>query len=187
MVEVTGSDIERLIKHTGIPADKLVKLYSNSEIESEEESDWIKLSYGKQALGLNKRRNGDCIFLLDDKRCMAYEARPMTCRMFPVCIVFDDKYKLIDLEISEVIKDKTIKCKRTKGNGRSYKSFISVANQLKNEQEIYEKKVDEWNEMPVKGLKNDFLNYLGFKTSNNGSGWAAKANNYIHNYSKYNY
>ncbi len=54
MVEVTGSDIERLIKHTGYLADKLVKLYSNSEIESEEESDWIKLSYGKQALGLNK-------------------------------------------------------------------------------------------------------------------------------------
>ena len=169
MVELTDSDIERLTKHTGIPADKLVRLYSNPQIDCEDESDWIRLSYGKRALGLFKRRNGDCMFLQDDKTCAAYEARPMTCRIFPVCIVFDDNHEVVDLEISGVIKDNTIKCKRIKGNGRSYKSFMSSAIQLKNEQEIFEKKLNEWNSLHSKGLKNDFLNFLGFKTSKNGS------------------
>jgi len=169
MVELTDSDIERLTKHTGIPADKLVRLYSNPQIDCEDESDWIRLSYGKRALGLLKRRNGDCMFLQDDKTCAAYEARPMTCRIFPVCIVFDDNHEVVDLEISDVIKDNTIKCKRTKGNGRSYKSFMSTAIQLKNEHESFTKKIDKWNNLDCKGLKNDFLKFLGFRISDNGS------------------
>lgn len=167
-VEVTDSDIERLLKHTDIPADKLVKLNSIAEVENEEENDWIKLSYGKRTMELNKRRNGDCIFLSDGKICMVYKVRPMTCRIFPFCVVFNDEDKMVDLEISEVINDKTIKCKRTKGNGRSYKSFMSTAKQAQDEHKSFKKKLDEWNDLPVKGVKNDFLNCLGFKTSNNG-------------------
>ena len=109
------------------------------------------------------------MFLRYDKGCGAYESRPMTCRIFPVCIVFDDNLDVVDLELSDVIKDKTIKCKRTKGDGRSYKSFMSTAIQLKNEHEIFQKKINEWNSLSNKGLKNDFLNFLGFKTSDNGS------------------
>ena len=169
MVELTDADIERLTKHTGITADKLVRLYSKPQIDSEDESDWIRLSYGKRALGLYKRRNGDCIFLKDDKTCAVYKSRPMTCRIFPVCVVFDDNHEVVDLEISEVIKDNTVKCERIKGNGRSYRSFMYTAIQLKNEHGIFQKKIDKWNSLKVKGLKNDFLNFLGFKTSDNGS------------------
>jgi Fe-S-cluster containining protein len=168
-VEVTDRDIERLSRHTGMPADKLVSLYSKSEIESETDSDWIKLSYGKRSMALRKRRNGDCIFLSEGKTCKVYTARPMTCRIFPVCVVFDDDFKIVDLEISEVISDKTIKCKRTKGNGGSYKAFISRARRSQDEYEMFRKKLDEWNDFYGRGLKNDFLHFLGLKTSENGS------------------
>lgn len=168
-VDITDVDIERLLKHTGITADRLVKLYSREETEDKEDSDWIGLSYGKRAMQLNKRRNGDCIFLADDKSCKAYEARPMTCRIFPVCVVYDDKDKIVDLEVSEVITDKTIKCKRTRGNGHSYELFMSTARQSQKEHESFLRKLDEWNDLPFKGVKKDFLNYLGFKSSNNGS------------------
>ncbi len=169
IVDVTGPDIERLAEYTGMPADKLVRLYSNEEIddrkEDKEASDWIKLSYGKRTIGLNKKRNGDCIFLLNDKTCEAYDARPMTCRVFPVTRVIDDKDEVVDLEVSDVITDNTIKCKRIKGNGRSYESFMALARLASDEEETYSKKVKEWNRSIDKGVKNDFLNFLGFKTS----------------------
>ena len=169
MVEVTASDLERLTRHTNIPADRLVKLYSKAEIDSEDESDWVHLSYGKRALGLKKRRNGDCIFLKDDKSCAAYSARPMTCRIFPVCVVFDEDDDMVDLELSDVIRDRTIACRRTRGNGRSFSTFMSTAGQLKDEGLIYRKKIDQWNSHDGTGVKNDFLNFLGFKTAGNGS------------------
>jgi Fe-S-cluster containining protein len=170
MVEITDADIRRLVDYTGVQAETLVKLYSDAEIESEEESDWIKLSYGKRTLGLRKRRNGDCVFLARDKTCMAYEARPMTCRIFPVCLVYDDDYAIVDAEISDVIRDRTIACRRARGRGRSYSSFMSTAKQSQKEYKNFRRKVDEWNNSPGRGLKNDFLSFLGFRSSNNGAG-----------------
>jgi Fe-S-cluster containining protein len=170
MVEITDADLRRLVDHTGIQADNLVKLYSKPEIESEEESDWIKLSYGKRTMGLRKRRNGECIFLSPDKTCMAYEARPMTCRIFPVCVVYDDDFTIVNVEISDVIRDRTINCRRSVGNGRSYSSFMPTAKQSQNEYRIFRRKVEEWNDAPGKGLKNDFLSFLGFRSSTNGRG-----------------
>lgn len=167
-VEVTDSDIARLLEYSDIPAYKLVRLYSTAEVESDEESDWIKLSYGKRSMGLNKKRNGKCIFLSNDKTCGEYKARPMTCRIFPFCVVSDDEDRMIDLEISEVILDKTIRCKRTKGNGSPYKSFMLTARQAQKEYEIYKEKVNAWNNLSAKGVKNDFLRFLGFNTPNNG-------------------
>lgn len=164
MVELTDADIRRLTKHTGIPADKIVKLYSKSDIDSEEESDWIRLAYGKRAFGLMKRRNGECIFLNNDKSCAVYKARPMTCRVFPACLVFDDDNEVVKVELSDVIKDRTVPCKRSRGNGQSYDSFMAAATRLKNEQKIYEKKIEKWNRLNHKGLKKDFLNYIGFRT-----------------------
>lgn len=163
MVEITDADIRRLVCHTGVQADSLVKLYSEQDIESEDESDWIRFSYGKRVMGLRKRRNGDCIFLSRDKTCAAYEARPMTCRIFPVCVLFDDDYRIVGMEISDVIRDKTIPCLRSTGNGRSFASFIATARQSQNEYKKFMKKVESWNVAPGKGLKRDFLSFLGFR------------------------
>jgi Fe-S-cluster containining protein len=164
-VDVTDADIRRLIRHTGIPADQLVKLYSHADTEDKEESDWIRLSYGKRAMELNKKRTGDCIFLSEDNACTAYEARPMTCRIFPICVVSDEKNIIVDMEISDVITDKTIRCRRTRGNSRSYTSFMTTARQALSEQEGFQKKLEEWNSSPATGRKKDFLRFLCLKTS----------------------
>ncbi len=169
IVDVTSPDIERLLKHTRLPADKLVRLYSSSDIDSREENDWIKLSYGKRSIGLNKKRNGDCIFLSNDKMCMVYDARPMTCRIFPLTRILDEKDYMVNLEISDVITDKTIKCKRSKGNSRSYKSFMATAELARKEYAVFKQHLSEWNSLPDKGMKNDFLDFLRLKASKNGS------------------
>jgi len=168
-VDITDIDLKRLVKLTGISADKLVRLYGHNKDDKDEESDWINLSYGKRAIVLNKKRNGDCIFLGQDNGCIAYKARPMTCRIFPVCVVYDDDHDIVNLEKSEVITDKTITCKCSSGRGQTSKNFMYTAKQARVEHAAFIKKIDHWNNLNKQGNKNDFLRFLGFKISPNGS------------------
>ncbi len=165
LIELTDNDLHRLVKHTGIMADKLVILYSNTELISDEEHDWVKLSYGKRLIGLSKKRNGDCMFLTSENTCTAYEARPMSCRLFPINVAFSDDNKLTDLELSDVIRDKFINCKRKYGKGRSFNTFVSTASKAQKEYEDYCNKIEKWNESGKNGNKKAYLKFLGFKTS----------------------
>ncbi len=168
-VDITDADIRRLVHHTGMPADTMVTLYSREETDDKEESDWIHLSYGKRAMELKKKRNRDCIFLRRDRTCLAYRARPMTCRIFPLCVVSDEKDRIVDLEISDVITDRTVPCRQSRGKGRTYKTFMATARRALREQKNYQKKLQKWNSSPLRGAKKDFLAYLGLRTSGNGS------------------
>ena len=166
-VDVTDSDVKRLVKHTGISADRLVRLYGHNKDENDIEGDWIKLTYGKRAIVLNKKRNGDCMFLGKENGCIAYKARPMTCRIFPVCVVYDEEHDIVNLEKSEVITDKTITCKCSPGRGQTYDNFMSTAKKARVEHAAFIKKIDHWNTLDKKGNKNDLLRYLGFKIPTN--------------------
>jgi Fe-S-cluster containining protein len=168
-VDVTDADVKRLVKHTGISADRLVRLYGHNKDENDIEGDWIKLSYGKRAIVLNKKRNGDCMFLGKENGCIAYKARPMTCRIFPVCVVYDEEHEIVNLEKSEVITDKTISCKCSPGRGQTYKNIMSTAKRARVEHAAFIRKVDQWNDLDKKGNRYDFLRFLGFNISTNGS------------------
>ena len=168
-VDITDTDLKRLVKQTGITADRLVRLYGHNKDDKDAEGDWIHLSYGKRALVLNKKRNGDCIFLGMNNGCIAYKARPMTCRIFPICVVYDEDHDIVNLEKSEVIADKTIQCKCSPGRGQTYDNFMSTAKKARVEHAAFIKKIDQWNSLDKKGNKNDLLRYLGFKISTNGN------------------
>ena len=168
-VDVTDSDVKRLVKHTGISADRLVRLYGHNKDENDIEGDWIKLTYGKRAIVLNKKRNGDCMFLGKENGCIAYKARPMTCRIFPVCVVYDEEHDIVNLEKSEVITDKTITCKCSPGRGQTYENIMSTAKRARVEHAAFIRKVDQWNNLDTKGNRNDFLKFLGFRISGNGT------------------
>ncbi len=162
-VDITDRDLKRLVMLTGISADKLVRLYGHNKDDNDVEGDWINLSYGKRAIVLNKKRNGDCIFLGSNNGCIAYKARPMTCRIFPICVVYDEDHDIVNLEKSEVITDKTITCKCSPGTGQTYNNFMSTAKKARVEHAAFIKKIDRWNARNNKGNKNDFLQFLGFK------------------------
>ena len=165
MIEVTHHDLRRLVKHTGMSAGRLVKLYSNTELNSDIDDDgWITLSYGKRKIGLRKKQDGTCMFLSKERHCNAYEARPISCRIFPVDIILDDDNKIIDLELSDVIREKFIKCKYSYGKAGSHKKFLLTANQSKNETESYWKRLNQWNNLREKGSKDSFLSFIGFET-----------------------
>ncbi len=150
-----------------MPAERLVKLYANTETDcNESDEDWIKLSYGKRKIGLGKRRNGRCIFLSDNMHCAAYEARPVSCRIFPVDILLDEDNRVIDFELSDVVRKKFVNCNYSYGKAISFKNFKLTAQQARDESESYWEKVRRWNETSANGRgKSDFLDFLGFETA----------------------
>ena len=126
--------------------------------------DWINLSYGKRQLGLRKKKDGSCIFLSEDKRCTAYEARPMACRVFPIDVYLDEDNKATDFELSDVVRDKFIKCKHYYGKPNSFSAFKQKADQSGKETALFCRKIKQWNRKDSHGGKDDFLNFLGIQT-----------------------
>ena len=161
MVEITHRDLQRLAKHTGMSAHSLVRLYDNSELENDDcEEDWIKLSYGKRKIGLQRKKNGDCMFLSESSACTAYEARPISCRIFPVDVVLDDDNKVSDFELSDVVTKKSIACKHTYGKNGSSDKFKKTATQAMTETVSYWKVLRQWNSLDQKGRKAEFVDFL---------------------------
>ncbi len=162
IIELTHHDLKRLVNHTKMPAESLMKLYDSSELNPDgEDNDWIYLSYGRRKLGLRKKRNGECIFLSDRKQCSAYEARPLSCRIFPIDVILDEDYKFLDLELSEIITNKHIKCRRSSGLPASLKKFLPFAHQAQAETVSFWDTLNQWNTQSSGGKKNDFLKFLG--------------------------
>jgi Fe-S-cluster containining protein len=162
MIEITQHDLQRLVSHLNTSADSLVKFYTRAELPDDDSDDWISFSYGRRKMGLRKKRNGDCIFLSEKRRCTAYEARPVSCRIFPVDVILNEDYKVIDLELSDVVQKKFVKCEFYYGEPVPFRKFQRTARQARTETESYCKKIAEWNDFPEKGKKHDFLNFLGF-------------------------
>ena len=167
VIEVTDFDLKRLVKHTGIPADKLIKLYALSDFEDDDGSgeDWITFSYGKRKIALRKKRNGDCMFLSKDRNCTVYTARPLACRVFPIDVILNEDNKVTDLDMSDVVQDKFIRCKHINGNLRSFDDFRKTALQAGKESDLCWKKIKRWNGLPEKGGKDEFLDFLGLDST----------------------
>lgn len=166
MIEITHHDLQRLVSHKNTSADSLVKFYTKAELPDDDDSDdWISFSYGRRKMGLRKKRNGDCIFLSEKRRCTAYEARPVSCRIFPVDVILNEDYDVIDLELSDVVRKKFVKCKYYFGKPVPFGTFQRTALKAQRETESYCKKIVEWNDLPGKGKKHDFLSFLGFDTA----------------------
>lgn len=160
MIEITHHDLYRLVTHVNILAGNLIKLYNGSELNPGDNNDWIYLSYGRRKMGLRKKRNGECIFLSENRQCAAYEARPISCRIFPADVMLDEDYEFVDLELSDIIKKKFVKCKRTYGKARPFNKFRLMAEQAQSETVSYWETLERWNSLPEKGAKSDFLNFL---------------------------
>ncbi len=97
--------------------------------------------------------------------CTVYEARPMSCRIFPVDILLDEDNRVVDFELSDIVRKKFINCNHSYGKAISFKNFRRTAQQARDESEAYWEKVRRWNEISPNGrCKSDFLEFLGFKT-----------------------
>ncbi len=103
------------------------------------------------------------MFLSGQLQCTAYEARPIACRLFPIDVVLDDDNAIIDLELSDVVREKFIKCRHFYGKNGSNSRLLHSASQSRDETDSYWKKLIQWNKLPAKGRKGDFLDFIRLK------------------------
>ena len=156
MVPVNDEDARRLMKATGKAADEILRLFNPEETQFEPDREgWIKFTYGRRILGL-KKKDSHCIFLDDDKRCLAYTARPVTCRTFPLHIKYNKQGRLTDINY---IPD--VKCARTLGNPDSLEKLLAVAIREDVEDDRFYKKLEQWNRGSRQGGKKAFLKFMG--------------------------
>lgn len=159
VVPVNDSDVKRIAKHTGLKADKIVRFVDSSAVEPDEMDDsWVELSYGKRFMAL-RRAKDRCMFLDDNNLCTIYEARPMTCRTFPLQIYLtDDDKKIEKITLNRMIKDKYPLAKeKTKTKKTALKQAIKEDRQ----DNAFWDKIAKWNKKKKKGGKDAFLKFLG--------------------------
>jgi Fe-S-cluster containining protein len=99
LLPITDHDLRRLIRYTGIKAERLVHWCSTAEIDlADEPENFVALSTGRRVMTLKHQRGG-CVFLGADERCTVYTARPWGCHVFPFDTQFTKDGKLRRLEL----------------------------------------------------------------------------------------
>ncbi len=169
VVALTHFDVERLLQATGKEILDLVKLYGKQDVEYEkDDDDWVKLKNGKAMLGLRKPKKR-CIFLSDDNRCLQYEHRPMSCRIYPMMLVFgddpNDGFELDDFNAAGVAS-----CTARTVRAKDPKQVKKLFRQMRREREAYWKLLRKWEKRKKQGGKRKFLRYLGFDVPKKKSG-----------------
>lgn len=153
---VNDLDVKRLIKATGKRTDQIVRLYDGTEITFPASREgWVRLAYGRRILGL-KKKNGHCLFLGHEKRCLVYAARPVTCRTYPLVIKYNKAGKLIDMEML-----KRVQCQSIAGKKQPLQKMMATARQEDEEDKKYYIKLRKWNERERPGRIKDFYKFLG--------------------------
>jgi len=161
IVTVTHHDVKRLVKATGRPAGRIVRLYSTEDLDCPaDDQDWVRLSYGRRMIGIPKR-DGHCAFLSDAGTCEVHPHRPAACRTYPVDVIFDADHNVVDAELTDTLRSGHVRCKHVYGPASLHRQHIRNATRALKEYESYWRKVARWNRRPQKGNKADFLAFLG--------------------------
>lgn len=158
VVPVTDSDVRRLCDARNLSAERIVRFYSQKEMEYDSEADlWISLSRGKRAMGLRKRK-ARCMFLTDENDCSVYPYRPMTCRTFPYMVEFDEAYTVEKVSLNKIVN---CRCKRKPKS--SIPEVIQNVRTEYTEDDSYYDKILQWNLQEQPGSPEEFLRFIGLK------------------------
>lgn len=152
---VAEYDIRRIMKATGLPADKIAAFFAYDDLDFPKDApDWIKTENGDRIMGL-KRKRGQCVFLKKN-RCSIYKARPDTCRLYPYDWELDEDDRICKLKFLKGIEcncayDATVDLEK-----------LSVIARLETDRfDDYEEKVRAWNRQRKMRKEREFLEFIG--------------------------
>lgn len=161
IVPITGQDVQRLMAGEKLPSNKILEFYKSDEFDDGGEGlHFAELDEGRRVMGLQKRfdkeNERDACKFFKNNRCSVYESRPVTCRVWPFTLRFDDRGHISSLAIND-----TLHCPyEMDGDNKPSK----VAGDWKwddRQDEVWEKAVTTWNEKHAGGTRKEFLKYLG--------------------------
>jgi len=159
---VTHKDVSRLAKATGMAPVSFVKMYSPREISLDlDHEGWVKMSGGEHIMGLKQKRDC-CVFLSGDDRCIAYKARPLTCRTYPFDIELDRRGRIIALGLQQKASYKDKSCVAAPRITHNNNRVIEYAKKEDREDRSYWEKCAQWNKSPrQKHTLKNFLTFMG--------------------------
>lgn len=167
LLPITDLDLRRLIAHTGVKADRLVRWCSTKEIDLEDEPEnFVRLPPGPRVMTLKHTRGG-CMFLGADDRCTVYEARPLGCRVFPFDSQFSRDGKLRRLQLIPATT-----CPYELDGKNSVTSIKRGQQEFQDEVMLYHSKIAAFNEVQKHRAKSKrplltvsaFFDFLGLQT-----------------------
>ena len=119
---------------------------------------WVKFNDHKAVMALRSIVDR-CVFLDDDTNlCTIYEHRPVTCRDHPFNVTFSDTGAVEKISLSQIVK-----CPHAWDGNISRRELRRVQTCNERQEEIYLKKVREWNRSKTgQKTRPGFLRFLGF-------------------------
>lgn len=158
-IPLTDTDVRRLMKASGKPAEKIVQFFKRSDFgKSPGPIAWIKFGpplRARRAMCMRETRDR-CFFLRKDG-CIVYEHRPVVCREHPFMLELDEN----DRKIVSIERNKACECSHTL-DGKINKRYLKqIHRESLAQDEKYFAKVRRWNRRKTQGNERDFLEYLG--------------------------
>ena len=146
LVTVTNSDILRIAMILELSSPNMLRALDFYILDEStptpiglEKIPYIITEQGRAYVALKKMENGDCIFLKDNQ-CMIHSIRPMVCRAFP--FVFSRNNNELNWGLSS---KKAICPGLGVGERMSEKELISLAEEILEELETFQKFANSWN------------------------------------------
>ena len=161
IVPITGQDVQRLMKGEKLKATDILEFYKSDEFDDGGEGlHFAELDEGRKVMGLQKRwdaENGrDACKFFKNNRCSVYESRPVTCRVWPFTLRFDDKGRITSLSIND-----TLACPYELDGHNSPQKVAADWNWDDRQDETWEKAVKAWNKRHAGGSRREFLKFIG--------------------------
>ena len=157
VVPVTDRDVTRIMKATDQQARDIVRFFFPDDVKGERRApSWIKLRQGKRFMGLRKV-HGHCQYL-EDGLCRIYAHRPVTCRLYPFNVIFDEDEDVAGLEINGAVK-----CQYALDGEVSLEEIKTLYLQDDEQDDAYFVKMKKWNARQSKGTAKEFLAFLGLE------------------------
>lgn len=159
VVPVNDHDVRRLMDHTGLPADDIVRLWGPEDVTSPaSDPDWIHMDYGRRMMGLKKKRGGEsCRFLSQEGFCTVYTHRPGTCRTYPFNVYLDE-----DNTIERVTIARGVKCNFVAADAAQVTHLQEDVRHEMHDIERYHEKIRAFEDKGGRGGKRGLLKHLGF-------------------------
>jgi Fe-S-cluster containining protein len=170
LLPLTDHDVRRFLETTGDRTEDLVRWASSREIALEEPEWYVLLRQGKRVMVLRHQRGG-CRYLGRDRRCTAYQHRPLGCRVFP----FDPTFGARG-ELRRLVLIRATDCPRVLDGMNDLASLRELYRRYEHATEQYLERVAEWNRQQRRRRRagraaqtgREFLEYLGLLPSDEG-------------------
>jgi Fe-S-cluster containining protein len=156
VVPVTAVDVLRIVRATGLRADKIVSFYAPGAFtDGGRGQAFARLDVGPRVMALAQTGGRVCKFHLAD-RCTVYDDRPVVCRTFPFSVERDEGGR-----VSRLATNGGVDCRYELDGAVDWREIQRACAREARQDRGWIQLVDAWNEGWSGGTRAEFLAFVG--------------------------